>query len=57
MQIVIQGPLINQSARCEIMRALPDWFGIEEAIIQYISEIDQLPTFIARQGERAIGFF
>ncbi|MEZ4680968.1 MAG: GNAT family N-acetyltransferase [Caldilineaceae bacterium] len=38
------------------MRALPDWFGIEEAIIQYISEIDQLPTFIARQGERAIGF-
>lgn len=57
VQLEIQGPMFHQASRCEpIMRALPDWFGIEEALVQYISEIEHLPTFIACQDERAVGF-
>ena len=51
------GPLLNQAPICEtILRALPDWFGMEEGIQQYIQTIGQLPTFLAYQGERALGF-
>ncbi len=53
----ITGPLLGQGAACEtILRALPDWFGIEEAIQEYARAIDSLPTFLASRGERAIGF-
>ncbi len=42
---------------CEdILRALPDWFGIEEAIIDYVEQIPELTTWMARRGEQAIGF-
>lgn len=57
MNVVIQGPLLGQATHCEpIMRALPDWFGIEEAIVRYIKEVEQLPTFIACQNQQIIGF-
>jgi len=54
----IIGPLLGQAAACEpILRSLPDWFGIEEAIVAYVNEIDALPTFLALdQEERAVGF-
>lgn len=46
--IEIQGPLLNQATVCQpILRALPDWFGIEDAIVQYVEQIDTLPTLIA----------
>lgn len=51
------GPLFETSAVCTpILRSLPDWFGIEEAIVQYSVEIDALPTFLAREGEHIAGF-
>lgn len=57
MNVVIQGPLLGQATRCEpIMRSLADWFGIEEAIVRYINEVEHLPTFIACQDEQVIGF-
>ena len=44
----IAGPDLGQAAECEpILRALPDWFGIEEAIVYYVVEIEHLPTFRA----------
>jgi GNAT superfamily N-acetyltransferase len=44
----IIGPEQGQAAACEpILRALPDWFGIEDAIVHYAGEIDRLPTFRA----------
>ncbi len=53
----IGGPLLNQSAVCgPILRALPEWFGIEEATAQYIHDVDELPTFVARMDGRAVGF-
>jgi len=58
MHTTISGPLMGRSADCEpILRALPDWFGIEEAIVQYVGEIDRLPTFLAvGPGDRVLGF-
>ncbi len=38
----------NQSQICEkILRSLPAWFGIEEAIVEYVHEVSQMPTFVA----------
>lgn len=55
MPHTIVGPVSGQSAACEpVLRSLPAWFGIEEAIIHYVSEIDRLPTFLAvGEGEPA----
>ncbi|HEX2907112.1 MAG TPA: GNAT family N-acetyltransferase [Phototrophicaceae bacterium] len=42
---------------CEpILRSLPDWFGIEAATQQYIQDTDTYPTFIAYDGNQAVGF-
>jgi len=53
----IEGPLLGQGAVCEtILRALPEWFGIEAATAQYIRDVDGLPTFVAWMDGRAVGF-
>ncbi len=53
----IEGPLLGQGAVCEtILRALPEWFGVEEATAQYIRDVDTLPTFVAFEDGRAVGF-
>ena len=57
MSINIEGPYFNKSAVCEpILRSLPAWFGIEEAIVHYVNEIDLLPTWLACESEHVIGF-
>ena len=54
---VIRGPLLGQADVCApILRALPQWFGIEQATLQYIQDIETLPTLTAWVGERAVGF-
>lgn len=53
----VQGPLLGQSQVCEpILRSLPDWFGIESALQQYVAEINTLPTFIAVIEQSVVGF-
>jgi ribosomal protein S18 acetylase RimI-like enzyme len=55
--IVVDGPFLGQAAVCEpILRALPEWFGIEEATAQYVRDIDALPTFLASMDGEAVGF-
>lgn len=41
----------------QIMRELPQWFGIDSAIIQYRQDVELLPTYVAKltSGEN-IGF-
>jgi ribosomal protein S18 acetylase RimI-like enzyme len=54
---VVEGPLLGKGAVCEpVLRSLPDWFGIEEAIVRYGKEIDNLPTFLVHDGETLVGF-
>ncbi len=53
----IEGPVFGAAAVCEpILRALPDWFGIEEALLNYLTEIDTLPTFLASDRGQVPGF-
>jgi GNAT superfamily N-acetyltransferase len=55
--VAISGPLSGQGARAEgILRALPAWFGIEQAIVDYARAADELPTFLATRGAETVGF-
>ena len=54
---VIENPALGNSEVCvPIIRSLPDWFGIEEAIQGYAIDIDVLPTLLAKSGEQVLGF-
>ncbi|BAZ66772.1 hypothetical protein NIES4106_15240 [Fischerella sp. NIES-4106] len=56
-QISTQGYFYAKGKDCEsILRALPQWFSIEKAIIQYIREIDNLPTILAFTNNKCVGF-
>ncbi|MFN8377028.1 MAG: GNAT family N-acetyltransferase [Anaerolineae bacterium] len=57
MTLHVEGPHLNKGSVCApILRALPQWFGIEEATRHYIESIDTLPTFLATEDDAAIGF-
>ena len=40
----------------EILRTLPQWFGIDEAIERYITASADLPMLAVRNGDGAAGF-
>lgn len=47
----------ERSALCErVLRALPEWFGIEESLVGYVRQVAGLTTFAACAGEEAAGF-
>ncbi len=57
MNFVIQKPVLGKGSVCEeILRSLPQWFGIEAAIVKYVKDIEQLPTFVAMGDSKAVGF-
>jgi len=39
-----------------ILRALPDWFGIESSIIDYVAQVQSMPFFAAFDDEIVVGF-
>ncbi len=46
-----------ETPACEaILRSLPDWFGLEDAIAEYARDIRSLKTFGAWQDEELVGF-
>jgi N-acetylglutamate synthase-like GNAT family acetyltransferase len=51
-------PLVpGEEDACEaILRALPEWFGIEESIVQYRKDMDGMETLVAEAGGRVVGF-
>ena len=47
----------DKSPICEsILRALPDWFAIETALMQFVQEAADLPMLVAVDDAAAIGF-
>jgi hypothetical protein len=38
-----------------LLRALPEWFGIETAIVEYVRSAEELPTYCARQVADVVG--
>lgn len=53
----VVGPVLNAKEQCEaILRSVPQWFGIEEALVHYVSDTAVLPTFAIQSGERLEAF-
>ncbi len=40
----------------DILRALPEWFGIEASIVDYVSECKNMPMYALYSGDQVIGF-
>ena len=56
-QLYSLDPSFQKSKICEsILRALPQWFGIEKALVQYIKEIENNPTLFALVENEYVGF-
>ena len=56
-QIKLLDSSFQTSLICEsILRSLPQWFGIEAALIQYLKEIESLPTLFASIENQYVGF-
>lgn len=55
--IHVVGPQLNRSDLCDhVLRSLPDWFGIEKALVDYVAAVKGMPTFVAMRGDDEIGF-
>lgn len=53
----IEGPNVSAQAECErVLRSVPQWFGIEPALMMYAADTTTKPTFLLRDGPRVIGF-
>jgi GNAT superfamily N-acetyltransferase len=52
----VRGPLLGQGEAAErILRTLPDWFGIEAALLDYARAADELDTLVAVVARPACG--
>jgi GNAT superfamily N-acetyltransferase len=38
-----------------ILRALPEWFGLEDAVLGYVRDAKSLPNIVARVGDEVVG--
>ncbi len=53
----VDGPVAHLGPACEaVLRTLPDWFGIEESLLEYVADTARLPTFVAYDGDTVVGF-
>jgi len=56
-KITINRPKLGCEKACEkILRALPEWFGIEQATLDYIEAAKTMPSIVAMHSETPIGF-
>ncbi len=39
-----------------ILRKLPDWFGIESAIVEYVENVVDMPFWAIYENSKAVGF-
>ena len=52
--------VVNSKEKSEIcnaiLRALPDWFGVETSIFDYVQQVREMPFSAAFDNENAVGF-
>ena len=47
----------EEAGLCEaILRALPDWFGLEQSIVQYRRDLEKMDTYVAEFDGTIAGF-
>ena len=57
MTLTILGPELRREGECEaVLRSLPCWFGIEEALLMYARDTARLPTFALAEQDTAVAF-
>jgi ribosomal protein S18 acetylase RimI-like enzyme len=57
LRIVVEEDGTTKSKICdEILRALPEWFGIEESIVEYVADVETLPFYVAELFGTPVGF-
>jgi hypothetical protein len=56
--VIDQAATGEQGARVaeQVMRALPEWFGLEESLLEYVQAATRLPTLIASEGSLSVAF-
>lgn len=51
------GPQLQLESQCEtVLRSLPQWFGIEEALRMYAADTGRLPTFALSEHGAVVAF-
>ena len=56
MNFAIRHMKPDEYARCEqILRGLPKWFGIEDAIVNYVRDIQSMQTWVAESEDGCDG--
>jgi GNAT superfamily N-acetyltransferase len=51
------GPQLQLESQCEaVLRSLPQWFGIEEALRMYVADTARLPTFAFSENGAVVAF-
>jgi GNAT superfamily N-acetyltransferase len=51
------GPQLRLESQCEVvLRSLPQWFGIEEALRMYVADTARLPTFALSEHGAVVAF-
>lgn len=51
------GPSVQRQSECEaVLRTLPEWFGIEDALQMYARNTGLLPTFALEDSSELIAF-
>jgi len=48
---------LDEKSGCEaILRALPDWFGLEDSLVEYVADIEAMDSFGALRDGELLGF-
>ena len=56
-EVRVEGPRSVSTSDAErILRLLPEWFGIEAALMTYAREAEELPNFVATASNALVGF-
>lgn len=51
------GPRLQLESQCEaVLRSLPQWFGIEDALRMYVADTARLPTFALSENGTVVAF-
>lgn len=52
----VRDPELKSNITDQILRQLPDWFGIEESIVEYVRDVKETVFFQAVVDNRPVGF-
>lgn len=49
--------IVKQEVAQEVLKDLPEWFGIDEATVQYIEQVKKYPFFAVYKRDEIVGFY